>query len=112
MSVLTKIAKELLMIDEDIVYRFKNPYRTCIDDFILHTFEQSWGDTSCGFGGMGGQKITTARTYVFVPEQIEEKCYVYIGGRFAYSCEWSEIFEKDLKNQNVVGRVRCGKYNK
>ena len=111
MSVLTKMARELLIIDEDLPFRFQDPYYTRIDNFELYTFEQVWGDTTCGFGGIGGQAITTARTYVFVPMDVNEKCYVYIGGRFAYSCEWSEAFEKDLMNQNVAGKIRAGKYS-
>lgn len=54
--------------------------------------------------------ITTARTYVFVPVSADERCYVYIGGRFSYSCEWSEVFKQDLMNQNVAGRIHAGKY--
>lgn len=110
MSSLTKMARELLAIDEDLLFRFKDPYHTRVDDFELHTFEQAWADTTCGFGGYGGQAITTARTYVFVPVSVDEKCYVYIGGSFAYSCEWSEIFRNDLMNQNVAGRIHASKY--
>lgn len=109
---LTGMAREILNIEADLPYRFdysdnSNP---TLDDFELHTFEQTWADTTCGFGGFGGQAITTARTYVFVPVSINERCYVYIGGRFAYSCEWSEVFKKDLMNQNVAGRTHAGKY--
>ena len=111
MSTLTKIARELLTIDEDLPFRFKDLYHTRIDDFELYTFEQSWPDTTCGFGGVGGQAITTAITYVFVPVSVDEKCYVYIGGKFAYSCDWSETFKKDLMNQNVAGKIRAGKYS-
>lgn len=110
MNTLTKMARELLAIDEDLPFRFKDPYHTRVDYFELYTFEQSWGDTTCGFGGIGGQAITTARTYVFVPVSVDERCYVYIGGRFAYSCEWSELFKKDLMNQNVAGRIHANKY--
>ena len=111
MSVLTKMARELLIIDEDIPFRFQDPRHTRIDNFELYTFEQVWGDTTCGFGGIGGQAITTARTYVFVPMDVNEKCYVYVGGRFAYSCEWSEVFEKDLMNQKVAGKIHADKYS-
>ena len=110
MSILTKMARELLAIDEDLPFRFQDPYRTRVDYFELYTFEQAWADTTCGFGGIGGRAITTARTYVFVPVDVDEKCYVYICGRFAYSCEWSETFKKDLMNQNVAGKIHAGKY--
>lgn len=110
MSTLTKMARELLTIDDDLPFRLKAYPHTRVDDFELYTFEQAWADTTCGFGGIGGQAITTARTYVFVPVNVDERCYVYIGGRFAYSCEWSETFKKDLMNQNVAGKIYAGKY--
>ena len=69
------MARELLAIDEDLPFRFKDPYHTRVDYFELYTFEQSWADTTCGFGGMGGQAITTAKTYVFVPDSYDSRCY-------------------------------------
>lgn len=42
MSTLTKMARELLAIDEDLPFRFKDPYHTRVGDFELHTFEQCW----------------------------------------------------------------------
>ena len=71
------MARELLTIDEDLSFRFKDPYHTHVNDFELYTFKQCWADTTCGFGGMDSQTITTARTYVFVPVSVDEKCYVY-----------------------------------
>ena len=47
------MARELLAIDEDLPFRFKDPYHTRVDNFELHTFKQCWADTTCGFGGMG-----------------------------------------------------------
>ena len=43
MSGLTKMARELLTIGEDLPLRFQDPYHTRVDDFELYTFEQSWG---------------------------------------------------------------------
>ena len=60
---------------------------------------------------MGGQAITTARTYVFVPVSVDERCYVYIGGRFAYSCEWSEVLAEDLREHSMAGKTRASKYS-
>lgn len=45
-------------------------------------FEQSWGSTALGFGGIGGQAITPAYT-VNVEGPRGDVC-VYFGGRLAY----------------------------
>ena len=76
---LTEMAREILSIEADLPYRLdytKNP-RPYIDDFELYTFNQMWGSTALGFGGIGGQAMTQARTYVFVPVTCEQKCFIY-----------------------------------
>ena len=91
---LTKMAKELLIIESDLWFRF-NPDKdrhVCIDDFEVHMFEQTWGSTALGFGGMGGQAMTTANTYVFVPVTCNQNAFVYFGGQFAYEAEINSVF--------------------
>ena len=100
---ITHMAKELLLIEEDLPFRFEykeKPYPT-IDDFELYTFEQVWGSTSLGFGGMGGQAMTSARTYVFIPMTCNQKCFVYFAGRFAYAVDYSEKFMNDVISGNM-----------
>lgn len=109
MSSLTSMARELLSIDEDIKFRFKNR-NTRIDDFELFDFEQTWGSTALGFGGIGGQAMTSARTYVFIPMSCEEDCFVYFAGRFAYSVPYSQKFMDDVRGGNVAAKYECGKY--
>lgn len=51
---LTEMARDILAIEADLPYRFdysdnSNP---TLDDFELHTFEQTWGSTALGFGGI------------------------------------------------------------
>src|SRR4051794_27802749 len=53
----------------------------------LYTFPQVWGSTALGFGGLGGQMITSAQTWVI---QNDQNYLVYFGGCFAY-----EIHSKD-----------------
>ena len=109
---LTQMAREILAIENDLPYRFdfsKKPYAT-LDDFELYTFEQVWGSTALGFGGVGGQAMTTARTYIFVPQQIDEKCFVYFAGRFAYAVPYSQTFMDDVLNGRVESMSRAGKY--
>ena len=109
---LTRMAREILNIEADLPYRFdysdnKNP---TLDDFELHTFEQTWGSTALGFGGMGGSAMTSARTYVFIPWHDSQKCFVYFAGRFAYAVDYSEKFMKDVLEGNVAAVYESGKY--
>lgn len=109
---LTKVARELLMIEADLPFRldYNIKPRHDMDDFDLYTFEQTWGSTALGFGGIGGQAITTARTYVFVPTMCDEKCYVYFAGRFAYSVPYSDRFMEDVRSQDVAALAKAGRY--
>ena len=53
---LTEMAMDILAIEADLPYRFdySNNSNPTLDDFELHTFEQTWGSTALGFGGVGG----------------------------------------------------------
>lgn len=109
---LTRMARELLTIEEDLPYRFdyKEKEYPTLDDFELYTFEQIWGSTALGFGGVGGQAMTTARTYVFVPANCNQKCFVYFAGRFAYAVNYSQIFMDDVLKGNVEAVSGISKY--
>ena len=75
---LVGIAREVLAIEADLPYRLDySEERPTIDDFELFTFKQMWGSTALGFGGIGGQAMTEARTYVFVPVTCNQKCFIY-----------------------------------
>ena len=106
---LSKIALELLQINEDFSFRLKNPRQNKISDFELYTFTQVWGNTSGGFESMGGCAMTEQRTYVLVP-LCEEDCLVYFGGKFAYSVPYSPTFMNDVDNENVAGVLGKDKY--
>ena len=109
---LTKMARELLCIEEDLPFRFdyNEKPRPTLDDFELYTFEQVWGSTALGFGGIGGQALTPARTYVFVSINCNQKCFVYFAGRFAYAVDYSEGFMEDVSSGNVEPVSRADKY--
>lgn len=109
---LTNMAREILSIEADLPFRLnydEKPSPT-IDDFELHTFEQMWGSTALGFGGIGGQAMTSARTYVFVPVTCNQKCFVYFGGRFAYIADYCEELKEDIRKQQMEPVSRAGKY--
>ena len=109
---LTEMAREILNIEADLPYRFNytEKLHPTLDDFELYTFEQTWGSTALGFGGMGGSAITSARTYVFIPWHDSQKCFVYFAGRFAYAVDYSEKFMSDVLDGNVAAVYESGKY--
>ena len=108
---LVGMAREILAIEADMPYRLDyTEERPTIDDFELYTFNQTWGSTALGFGGIGGQAMTQARTYVFVPVTCNQKCLVYFAGRFAYKADWCENFREDIRNHNMAEVNRAGRY--
>jgi hypothetical protein len=110
---LTQMARELLNIEADLPYRFDySTERPTIDSFTLYTFEQLWSDTTCGFGGIGGQAFTSARIYVFVPIIGNQKCFIYIGDKFAYKADWCDALKEDIDNHNIESVARSSRYRK
>lgn len=110
---IVKAARELLEIEEDLRFRFDySNERPTVDDFNIIVFEQTWGSTALGFGGFGGQAITSAMTYVFIPVTCDQECFVYFGSRFAYHVPYSSAFSEDVKCQQVESVARAGKYRK
>jgi hypothetical protein len=52
-----------------------------------YVFIQGWGSTALGFGGVGGQMLTSAHTVVVVDERYDQpqrRALVYFGSGFAY----------------------------
>jgi hypothetical protein len=116
---LTKMASELLLIEEDLTFRmeFVNGKKPSVDFFRMYSFTQWWGSTALGFGGIGGQAMTEARTYVFIPEIDDQQAHVYFGSRYAYSVPREYIspnssFMEDIRHQNMEPVYRKEKYFK
>ena len=114
---LVDMAIEVLLINNDLPYRinWKNEeplYKFSIDDFSIYAFEQTWESTALGFGGIGGDVMTTAMTYVFVPLTCHQNCFIYFGGKFAYEAPYSDILMEDIKNYRMESRDRSYKYFK
>ena len=111
---LESMAIDLLTIDTNFLYYVKNPMKTKIRDFEFYTFEQVWGNTSGGFECIGGDMMTSQRTYVFIPISFDndEKCIVFFGGKYAYSVPYSRDFMQDVVKNNVAGMSKRGKYLK
>lgn len=117
MSVLTTMAKQLLIINDDFPFRLydheENGTNIHVNHFKIVTFVQAWGSTALGFSEMGGSAITFENTYVLIPIDGDEKfCYIYFGERFAYHCPYSEILEEDIKNHDVASVAQSEKYFK
>jgi hypothetical protein len=72
-------------------------------DLTVHNmFPQTWSSTALGFGGIGGQAITSA--YVCVIESNLVGGYaVYFGGRLAYVIDRpNEMFIEHIARQRMV----------
>jgi len=81
------------------------------DDFefnIYSIFMQTWGSTAMGFGGVGGQALTSAHTIIVrSPSGME----VYFAGRFAYRLlSVNDEFYEDVTAQTMEPVGRAGKY--
>ncbi len=98
------MAQQLICVYED----FESKTHGKVTDYKIFDFDQTWSSTALGFGGMGGQAITTERTYVIVSESAE-CAFVYFGWEFAYTASLNENFWTDLnrhKMTNVANRSR------
>lgn len=108
---LTKMVDELNAINNDIVTRMGYPENTTLtDDVEVHVFEQVWGSTALGFGGIGGQAMTAARIWGIIPESSSFPCYVYFGGSFAYETPYSKVLMDDIRNEQMEPVSSSGKY--
>jgi hypothetical protein len=69
---------------------------------VYSMFPQTWSSTALGFGGIGGQAITSA--YVCIIESNLVGGYaVYFGGRLAYVIDRpNEKFIEDLQRHRMV----------
>jgi hypothetical protein len=74
------------------------------DEYIMEVyamFPQVWSSTALGFGGLGGQAITSAYTVV-IESQVGMGCCVYFGGRFAYRiAKPNETFYTDIAKRQM-----------
>lgn len=113
---LTQMAKHILQIESDLPYRFNyKDYpqeHPTVNDFEIYIFQQIWGSTVLGFGGIGGQAMTSAYTYVFIPVNTNQNCFVYFNGKFAYEAPYSDIFMEDVAKHRMEPITRKGKYIK
>lgn len=74
----------------------------------IYVWPQTWGSTAGGFGGIGGQMITSSLTTVVIgPNQ--DAC-VYHGGRLAYKIdEISDHFRECVNTRSMPGQRGPGR---
>jgi hypothetical protein len=75
------------------------------EDVELSEWEQTWPNTSCGFGGISGQALTTAPTVV-VQHKETQQVVVYHANRFAYRVDKpSGAFDDAVAHCSLPGKV-------
>lgn len=81
-----------------------------LPEFEFYMFPQIWGSTSLGFGGIGGQAMTSAYTTVIVDDYYGW-CGVFFGEILAYTVfNPNQMFYEDLHNRQMESVSRQGKY--
>lgn len=75
----------------------------------VQLFNQLWGSTALGYGGLGGAAMTNA--YTVVVSHAGNSCVYFGGGRLAYqvsagqaSAEQRELFHKHLAARQLASR--------
>jgi len=81
-------------------------------DVEMYMFPQIWGSTALGFGGAGGQAITTA--YTTVVTDIHYGYYgVFFGEGLAYLvAKPNHDFFEDLRKGQMASVANRGRYNR
>jgi hypothetical protein len=75
---------------------------TFYDLTVYSMFPQTWGSTALGFGGIGGQAITSAYVCVIESDLLAQFA-VYFGGRLAYVIKRpNQVFFEHIANHKMV----------
>lgn len=77
------------MLDNNV---FGMNARSIWNDVDMHVVQQTWGNTACGWGGIGGQAFTTTYTVVFENSTLQTVA-VYYNGRLAYLADFDDAME-------------------
>lgn len=108
MTNIVYMTRQMLAISEDLRNRLSPNNR--YDYGYFYDFDQTWGSTSLGFGGVGGDMFVVERTYVFIPQKNVKKAYVYFGGQFAYTADVCKTFKEDMNNRKLVEVAKANRY--
>ncbi len=84
------------------------PRRPTAEDVEVIHFNQTWGSTALGFGGMGGSAMTSAYTTVVT---CGATAAVYFAGRHAYTLpKFNTKFIEDIMACAMSPRSDAGRY--
>jgi hypothetical protein len=74
------------------------------EDIPISCWEQTWSDTSCGFGGTAVQVLTIAQTFVIINHRTADY-FVYHNGQYAYTVTrgGTAHFRGDYECQHLLG---------
>ena len=76
-------------------------------ELVAEVFPQTWASTALGFGGVGGQAMTTAYTTVFI-DWLKGVAIIFFDSRLAYLVEdWNNKFLEDLKKRELLSVERA-----
>ncbi|MGF7534966.1 hypothetical protein AAGG74_14950 [Bacillus mexicanus] len=76
---------------------------TSFDDLEIQVWKQTWPDTTLGFGGIGGQEISSVYTVV-VMNAIFTECVVFHGMRLAYKTDLTKEISERISKNNLLGK--------
>jgi len=107
----------LLSIKQDFEYQIRNQFSELLHkervpvEPTLIVFSQTWGSTALGFGGIGGQAMTSAYTTV-IWDDYYNVWAVYFGERMAYIIkDPNNLFKENaFMSRNMESVSGRGKY--
>lgn len=81
-------------------------------EFEMTMFMQTWGSTALGFGGIGGQAITSAYTTI-VSEVYSGWVGVFFGESLAYKINNpNQKFYEDIRDNNMQPTYKASVYRR
>jgi hypothetical protein len=75
------------------------------NDINVHIVKQTWGNTSCGWEGIGGAAMSSSYTTVIENYNYKFACIFY-GKQLAYICKMDEAYRK-LDRSSLPGMLSC-----
>lgn len=83
----------------DLLDKFREDFKV---DCVFNMFQQLWGSTALGYGGIGGSAMTTANTYVIYSSDIRVYRIYFGGDQLAYELKNpNKKFFEDLKKERL-----------
>jgi hypothetical protein len=81
------------------------------EDIEIYVFPQVWSSTALGYGGIGGQAITSSHTIVFYNTTTDNALLSY-GRTFIKIEKPNRLFMDDIFNHSIEPAYKLGKYKR